>query len=147
MSEKENFPSSVSLSPNSLCMQASQQWPSQQATAFKQWEYQEGPLTDLGWQQLSQEIQNVRESQVFPTFPSTGKTSSKHIFISLVSFSPLTVAFYLSLSSRMRQIETVEVENKQLVCSNFSERLKFYDTKYSFASLLPACLSLNQGPA
>lgn len=114
MSEKENFPSSVSLSPNSGCMQASQQCPSQQAMAFKQWEYQQGPLTDLGWQQLPQEIQDVGESQVFPTFPNTAR--SNDILISLVSFCPLTVAIYLSLSNRMRQIETVETESKQLVC-------------------------------
>lgn len=46
----------------------------------------------------------------------TRKASSNNIFILLISFSPLTVAFYLHFSSRKRQIETAEAGKKQLVC-------------------------------
>lgn len=42
------------------------------------------------------------ESHSFPHLSEqgTGKTSSNHIFISLISFSPLTVGFYLSHAER-----------------------------------------------
>lgn len=72
--------------------------------------------------------------QVFLLTPVTVEDPQQvsHTKRSLISFSPLTVVFYLNFSSRKRQIETMEAENKLFVCLHFSERSVFYDTKYSF---------------